>query len=1046
MKPIQLLLVFLCFCPLAVYAQTAEVGGAVQDPSGAVIPKASVEFRNQDTGVRRQTTTNDDGIYHIIGIDPGKYDATVQAGGFKTLTRENIVFQVGDKAQIDFKMEVGQEAQTITVNGSGLQVNTTDASVSTVIEQQFVENIPLNGRSFQDLISMTPGVVTQSPQSESLTGFNGDFSVNGERTESNYYMVDGVSANTTPGTSGGAPGAGTSGSLPGATALGTTQSLVSVDSLQEFQVQSSNYSAEYGRSPGAQFSFVTRSGSNHLHGSIFEYLRNNYFDANDWFNDYLGKPQPPLRQNDFGGTVGGPVVMPHLYNGKNRTFFFVSYEGLRLAQPQSATIRYVPDTYLRQQAATALQPMLNAFPIQSLNGIDYGTSASPNLAQFIEAYSLPSQIDFTSVRLDNQVNKRLHVFFRFSDTPTWTESRYLSKVEESIVNSQTYTFGATQQLTSKSTNEFRFGYSSATASENDYLDNFGGATPINLASAQGVGGFAQQIAGFVLIFPVAETLIQQANGGNFIRQWNVTDSVGTSRGRHELKAGVDYRRIDSPLTPWSGGEFLYSSASQLAQNAALESVILKQTSVTPVYNETAVFVNDNWRVNSRFAIQAGLRWELNPAPGEANGNNPYTLQGNISNPTSLTLAPKGTPLWKTTWFNFAPRLGTAWTVNNTQGKETVLRAGIGVFFDTGNEYGSSGFDGPGFLAESVLFGTPSPFTSTQINNVQINTQPTAPYGTIDAFYSHLQLPYSLQWNVALEQAAGTGRAVTVSYVAASGRRPLEEQEIYLHPLNSSFGYVYYWSNSSPSNYQSLQAKYEQQVSHGLTALASYSWSHSIDYGSNNQTLPYVRGNSDYDLRNSASAGVTYIIPGHVTSRPLEAVIGGWSADARLISRSAFPVNVLGNYLTDPATGNFYNSGVNLVSGQPLYIYGAACTAAYSNGKECPGGRAINPAAFALPSGSSSGDAPRNYARGFGATQLNIAARHDFPLFEGAKLQFRAEAFNLLNHPVFGYVDPVVTDPTFGQATETLNQSLGTLASQYQQGGPRSMQFALKIVF
>ncbi len=156
MKPNRLLFLILCLCPLAVYAQTAEVGGAVQDPSGAVIPKASVEFRNQDTGIRRQTTSNGDGYYHITGVDPGKYDATVQAKGFKTLTRENITFQVGDKSQIDFKMQVGDTGQTVTVDGSGLTINTTDGSVSTVIDQKFVENIPLNRRSFQDLISMTP--------------------------------------------------------------------------------------------------------------------------------------------------------------------------------------------------------------------------------------------------------------------------------------------------------------------------------------------------------------------------------------------------------------------------------------------------------------------------------------------------------------------------------------------------------------------------------------------------------------------------------------------------------------------------------------------------------------------------------------------------------------------------------------------------------------------------------------------------------------------------------------------------------------------------
>ena len=289
----------------------------------------------------------------------------LQAPGFSTAVSTPITLNVAQNAVLDFKMQVGSEDQTVNVDASGLTINTTDASVSTVIDRKFVENIPLNGRSFQDLISLTPGVVTQSPQAFSSLGANGDFSVNGQRTESNYYMVDGVSANTSAGNAFGSASAANGGTVPGATALGTTQSLLSVDALQEFRVESSTYSAEYGRSPGGQFSFVTRSGTNDLHGSAFDYLRNNVFDANDWFNDYYGRPATALRQNDFGGTIGGRVLLPKLYNGKDKAFFFVSYEGLRVTQPQGATVQYVPDSTLRQAAAPALQPIVNAISTET---------------------------------------------------------------------------------------------------------------------------------------------------------------------------------------------------------------------------------------------------------------------------------------------------------------------------------------------------------------------------------------------------------------------------------------------------------------------------------------------------------------------------------------------------------------------------------------------------------------------------------------------------------------------------------------------------------
>src|SRR6202044_1265368 len=282
-------------------------------------------------------------------LPPGPYRLQVSKVGFKTIIKPDIVLNIQDALSINFTLPVGAVFEIVTVEGGASMINTTDASVSTVIDQTYVENMPLNGRSFQDLILLTPGIVTQTPQNNgtSLLGRTGEFSVNGQRTEENYYTVDGVSANV--GASVGATmpgGAGPSGSVAASTALGTTQALVSVDDLQEFRVQSSTYSAEYGRNPGGQFAFQTKSGTNQWHGTVFDYLRNGALDANDWFNDYFGTPEPALRQNDFGGTFGGPVRIPGLYNGKDKTFFFVSYEGLRLAAPIAANASFVPDAAL----------------------------------------------------------------------------------------------------------------------------------------------------------------------------------------------------------------------------------------------------------------------------------------------------------------------------------------------------------------------------------------------------------------------------------------------------------------------------------------------------------------------------------------------------------------------------------------------------------------------------------------------------------------------------------------------------------------------------
>ena len=670
------LLCIFVVCTLQLNAQTgtAQLSGLVTDSTGAVLSQASVLIVNRDTGVSRPVQTNTQGEYTAPALQPGHYRITVEAKGFQTLVTDNLTLNVAQEASLSFQLKVGTENQTITVDGSGLQINTTDASVSTVIDQKFVENIPLNGRSFQDLISMTPGVVTQSPQANSQGGFEGDFSVNGQRTDSNYYMVDGVSGNTNPGN--GNVGSGNNGTLGGATALGTTQSLISVDAMQEFRVESSSYSAEYGHSPGGQFSLVSRSGTNDYHGSAFEYLRNNFFDANDWFNDQLGTGISPLRQNDFGGTFGGPIELPRLYNGKDKSFFFFSYEGLRLTQPKPAQILLVPDNSLRQNAASALKPILNAFPLPTIGGTDYGT-----LAQFYAPYSLPSAIDSTSIRFDQKISPRLLLFFRFGDTPSSISSRNLSTFTQTKVNTTTYTVGATSVISSKVNDEFRLGYAAGESSLNRHLDTYGGATLTNLAQDMGVGAYASpELLPYLSIRGEGRAFLSVGNQSNGTDQWNITDTLSFLIGHHQFHVGFDYRRIKSILSPSNPlVEAVFESSGAVINDSANVLYTEKVIGSTPIFNNTSAFIQDEWRANKRLALSFGIRWDINPAPTEAHGNDAYTLDGDLANPSTLTLAPRGTSLWNTYWANIAPRLGLAWAAQGRSGWETVVRGGAGVF-------------------------------------------------------------------------------------------------------------------------------------------------------------------------------------------------------------------------------------------------------------------------------------------------------------------------------------------------------------------------------
>jgi len=1035
---------FLSVCSIG-FAQNAQIQGRVADSSGAVIPKALVRVVDQHTGTERKVETNRSGEYSVPGLDPSLYRIFVQAPGFSTAASTPITLNVAQNAVLDFKLQVGGGSEVVTVDASDLSINTTDGSVSTVIDSEFVENIPLNGRSFQDLISMTPGVVSQSPQASSSLGSNGDFSVNGQRTESNYYTVDGVSANGNPGSGNGGSGAGLSGSLSSSTALGTTQSLVSVDALQEFRVQGSTYSAEYGRSPGGQFSLITRSGTNHFHGTAYDYLRNNFFDANDWFNDYYGVPTPALRQNDFGATLGGPVWLPHIYDGKTKTFFFASYEGLRLVQPQAATVQYVPDASLRQNAAAALQPILNAFPLPSAGGIDYASG----LAQFIQSYSLPSTINSTSIRIDQALSSKIFLFFRYSDTPSSADSRSLSSVTSSQNNNATYTAGATAHLSNSLNNEFRLGYLRTDARQVATLDSFGGAQPINLDQAMGLGGYKNAEPDILLYAPsVGITTLATSNSSNRLRQWNVVDITSFAFGHHQIKFGLDYLRNKAPVAPNSPfAEAEYSDPTSLLpslqNNQAAFLYVSNELGVTPITNETAAFIQDQWSAHRRISISAGLRWEVDPAPTGTNGNDAYTLSGSLSDPSSLVLAPRGTPLFKTTWYNFAPRLGVAWQAHQVPGWETVVRAGGGVFFDTDNRVATSAFFGVGFLASSFTADASIPVTPAQLN-LTPSVAPPYTSSSVFVFPTHMQLPYTLQWSAAIQQSLGEKQAFTLSYVAANGRRLLGEQELYLYPSNPNFGYVYYYVANLTSNYQALQTQFQRTVSHGLQVLALYTWSHSIDFASSDPALAFQRGNSNFDVRHNFQGGLTWDLPSLRANRVAQYATAGWAFDGRLMARTGFPVTLFGNQLTDSTTGNTYYSNVIYNSANPIYLYGSQ----YPGGRMINGGPTVSPvtAAFTLPTGTTVGNAPRNFVRGFGESQVNVAVRREFHFKDSLRLQFRAETFNALNHPNFGNVDPELTDTTFGQATNMLNQSLGTTAAQYQQGGARSMQFALKLMF
>src|SRR5260370_10262430 len=440
----------------------------ITDPQGKVVPAVDVEVTNVDTNVSVHHATNSSGLYVAVGLKAGRYRVSVAKEGFRGIDLTDLVLNVQDVLSRNFQLQLGSVMASITVVANETTINTADATVSTVVDRQFAENLPLNGRSFQTLIQLTPGVV--------LTANNafdtGQFSVNGQRASSNYWMVDGVSANI--GMSAGASaGNGLGGALGSTSVLGGTNSLVSVDAMQEFRIETSTFAPEFGRTPGGQILIVTRSGTNQLHGTLFDYLRNDALDASDWFNGYTNNPPLPKakeRQNDFGGTLSGPIF-------KNRTFFFFSYEGLRLRLPQT-TLTTVPDLNARQSAIPPMQPFLNLFPLDP-NQPDIGNG----LARFNPSFSNPATLDAYSIRIDHRLRNKFALFGRYSYSPSELLERApkgspLSMLKGSRITTQTATVGTTWNISSAASNDVRFNYSRTNSTGSFSVDDFGGAKPL----------------------------------------------------------------------------------------------------------------------------------------------------------------------------------------------------------------------------------------------------------------------------------------------------------------------------------------------------------------------------------------------------------------------------------------------------------------------------------------------------------------------------------------------------------------------------------------
>ena len=1096
-----LLATLLIGIPAIAQSTSANLSGAVTDPTGALLPGATVEVASTGQNFQATQKTDGKGYFSVGNLQPGSYVLTVSHAGFKTLVRRGLVLNANDTQSISVKLQVGESTQTVDVTCECNLVNTSGA-VSNVIDRQLIDDLPLDGRSIQSLITLSPGVQTVTV--DPTGGQPGQFSVNGMRSSMNYFTVDGVSANFAAAPYGGYGGlnASTSGGVGAMDQQGSFAAIAPLDDLEEFQIQTSSFAPEFGRNPGAQISLVTRSGANRFHGSLFEYFRNDVVDSKDWFDDYFGGPKQALRYNDFGGSFGGPVLLPKFDGRKKSTYFFFNYEGTRFVLPKPSTQAVVPSNASRAVAPNAIaSSVLNAFPVangavvyvdENENFCTPGTDplCLPTGGQYTTSgWSNPSTGNVWNTRLDHNFHDRLTLFARYNRSRSSSQARSGSNFADptqNATNTDTLTVGTTQTISPRLVNQFTINGSSQTVFSSGTQDTFGGSQPFDESLM--LPSSCTTCSGIIDIQGLASPSSGLFSEISFNRptysknrQINGTDNLSWETHGHQLKFGADYRYL-SPISndgAFTAGIYFPNVAGVDANSPEFGLTFYSQAFAIAI-KSFSTYVQDSWKVTPRLVLTYGTRWELDPAPNGKNGLSPLTATGynlGTNDFTSLALAPAGTPLYKTTYTNFAPRLGFSYVARQSANFDTVIRGGAGIFYDTGQggfgqisfPYSQFYFLSPGgSIPGYPAYALPVPVEYATAPAPNFTPSPNNPASATVAVPNY-KLPRVYEYNLTVQQSLGAGSVFSLAYVGSSAHS-FQRTTQFINP-SPDFSQLSVISNGSASNYNSLQAQVQSHIRKVLEMQVAYTWSHSIDNGSSdstpNSTDPRAdRGPSDFDVTNSVSGALTYNIPSYMGPGGVlpKAILGHWSLNSIVGAHSSPPFNIYSYNYVAGSLGTNFTERADAVPGQPVWIHSK-----YAPGTTylVPGGKYVNPAAFTDPSATAlQGDSARNSLRGFGYSQIDFGVHRQFPITEKVGLQFRAEVFNILNHPNFanpgganteGYVGtpaPGSLGDTlgFGESPSSLASGLGGGGNTggfnplFQVGGPRAVQLALRLEF
>ena len=1142
----------------------ATISGVVRDSSGAVVQGATVQLRNNATGVDSQTTANDVGVYRYNNVEPGDYSLSVTKEGFSQATQKDLHILVNQAITQDFSLRPGATTAEIVVQASAVELDTANTAIGEVIEQKSVEDLPLNGRNFTQLLTLSPGV---APVNTGQSGGGGQSnplgtfvapSINGAEVRSNYYLLDGID-NTEMNYD-----------VPAVSPI--------IDDIQEFKVQGHNDEAEFGGVTGGVINVVTKSGTNQIHGAVWEYLRNTIFNA----NNPVHVTKQKLEQNQFGFNGGGPLFIPHVYDGRNKTFFFGSYEGFRRAQPASNTY-FVPTSnelagdfsdicpegftaglcnnpqhQLYDPFSTGISPNApgERTPFANNNITTGVTGINPGALAYVKGIfptplalgtlpgggvynGLDTRSNHTSqtqwnVRGDENFNSSNSAFFRYSvvDQPNTSGAGNTNFTDNRKVTSRqwatnfVHTFGQSSVLT------VGFGHNDLTNSD---ITRLNGDSKGLLTSAGFASSFACSFTGGAL--PCAIPGLNLSGGNNF------PGAVGLSGGgqgesttllsdiyqltgnftkgfrRHSVSAGANWERDHFHVVNTSNNLTITGAqtADQLNPTAgnALAALLLGvvqtgslRDTVAPLDGQYGLgfYFMDTWKVSDRFTFNFGLRSDLqyNGTYGDIKSgtayvgnvdftNGTYVLQHIPGSCATLNVAPcipttadlshvvvaKNGHLFDNN-YAIEPRIGLAYKLND----KTALRAGFGVFNDLwGGVTQRIQNIGGTWPTLGQIAGTPqNDISSVATVNYQnplvqlggANIPGNDPFANSQWYQNpHNKTPYSEQWNFGIQRQLDRLTVITANYVGSQthdlvvgglynvAKTPVPGGTLAQIQAQEPYPYINptFWDNSvGRSHYNALQISANRRSSNGLSYIVAYTWSKAVDlacdgfFGGEGCSNPNVynpnisESVSGTDLTHVLTAGITAQSPfgkgkSFTTHSTVgDYIVGNWQFNtiATLTSGQPYTVN-MDNSTTTLAADINHNI--------PWDSFNRPDLVGNPNTGHCPNGAPvhtikcwINPNAFGIPGQDSFGNAPRNSLRGDGYVNFDMSVFRSFPLGEKRSLQFRAEAFNVFNHPTFGNPNATVNPNYLNPASSNFGQIGGTRSTE------RQLQFALKFYY